>query len=63
MKTREDVRLACLQLANSLGCAKMIPPHAVLGYAQEFLDWIDEKHESGNADLDKLRGKFKVIDR
>lgn len=42
MKTDQQTRLECVRLANSLACAKVLPPKEVIKVAAEIYDWINQ---------------------
>ena len=56
MKSPSELRMHCITLANALACGKSIKPEEVVNQAQQYLDWIEERHVA--ADLEPLRRKY-----
>lgn len=61
MRSRAEIRLECLKLANSIACGKNIRPADVIPTAMEYFKWVDDA--DGDADVGKLAETFKVVGR
>lgn len=59
MKSRGEMRLECLKLANAVACGKSIPPKDVIPTAMEYFKWVDDDPNE-KADTSKLTERFHV---
>lgn len=59
MMTRQQYRLECLKMANSMAASKNIQPKEVIPTAMEYFRWVDDAPDD-EADTSQLAQRFRV---